>query len=187
MDSMIIIIHVHCIYMYMYNLYPTHQIATFYKPHTKLPNYKCTPPHYMITVRYEFYSISENNIGLYNINCRSFGGGYQTCSRKFSNYHRCRFLSTPGVLSVLSRSWLHVHANSAPWRPLPIHIRGCGQFRTDILAHLIFKHILSCWFCNRRMCLKTCVYGMYTLLDILGREIHLYQSEILVLLGLYYY
>ena len=43
--------------------------------------------------------------------------------------------------------------------PLPICVRGCGQFRTAILAHLRFKRIVCCWFCNRRMRLKTRVYG----------------------------
>ena len=46
------------------------------------------------------------------------------------------------------------------WRSLPIHIRGCGQFCSDILVHLRFKCIVSSWFCNRHMCLKTRVYGI---------------------------
>ena len=54
-----------------------------------------------------------------------------------------------------SQSWLHVHANSTGlWRLLATRIRGCDQFRTDILAHLRFKRIVSCWFSNRCMCLK---------------------------------
>ena len=28
--------------------------------------------------------------------------------------------------------------------PLPIHIRGYGQFCTDVLVHVRFKHIVSC-------------------------------------------
>ena len=45
---------------------------------------------------------------------------------------------------------------------LSIHIRGCGQFCTDILAHLRFKCIISRWFWNR--CMKkpastVCVHG----------------------------
>ena len=28
-----------------------------------------------------------------------------------------------------------------------------------ILAHLIFKCMISCWFCNRHMHLKTCIYS----------------------------
>ena len=55
-----------------------------------------------------------------------------------------------------------MHTNSAHrWQSLPIHIRGCGQFHTDILAYLKFKLILSCWFCNKRMHLKTRVYSMW--------------------------
>ena len=51
--------------------------------------------------------------------------------------------------------WLHVHANSTrSWRPLPNHVCGCGKFRTDIIVHLRFKHIISCWFFNRCMHLK---------------------------------
>ena len=46
-------------------------------------------------------------------------------------------------------------------RPLPICIHGCGQFRTDILAHLSFKRTLSCRFCNRHMHLKTHVYSTH--------------------------
>ena len=42
----------------------------------------------------------------------------------------------------------------------PVYV-GCGQFCTGIIAHLRFKCIVSCWFCNRRMHLKTCVYGMW--------------------------
>ena len=55
-----------------------------------------------------------------------------------------------------SRCWLRVHS-------LPIRIRGCDQFRTAILAHLRFKRIVSCWFCNRRMRLKTRVYGTHSM------------------------
>ena len=50
---------------------------------------------------------------------------------------------------------LHVVDNPYP----PVYV-GSGKFRTDILAHLRFKRILSCWFCNRCMRLKTRIYGM---------------------------
>ena len=60
-----------------------------------------------------------------------------------------------------SQSWLHVHMNyTGLWRPLPTRVCGCGQFRTGILVHLRFKHIVSCWFSNRRMRLKIHVYGI---------------------------
>ena len=39
---------------------------------------------------------------------------------------------------------------------------GFGQFCANILAHLIFKYIVSCWFCNRRRHLKIPVYGSLT-------------------------
>ena len=38
---------------------------------------------------------------------------------------------------------------------------GCGHFCTDILAYLRLKCIVSSLFCDRRMHLKTCVYGMF--------------------------
>ena len=61
------------------------------------------------------------------------------------------------ICRELSRFWFHIHANSVcRWRLLLICICGYGQFYTDILR---FNRILSCWFCNKCMRLKTCVYS----------------------------
>ena len=51
-----------------------------------------------------------------------------------------------------------------------ITVHGCGQFRTGSLAHLRFKHILSCRFCNMCLRLKTRVYCMY------NAHVHLYVA-----------
>ena len=61
---------------------------------------------------------------------------------------------------------------------LPTHIHGCGQFCTNILAYLRFKHIISCWFCNRHMHLKTCIYGILLLLFFLPVSISSFTCTI---------
>ena len=37
---------------------------------------------------------------------------------------------------------------------------GCGQFCIDLLVHLGFKRMVSCYFCNKRMHLKTRTYSI---------------------------
>ena len=42
-----------------------------------------------------------------------------------------------------------------------VNLCGRGQFAIDLLAHLGFKRMVSCSFRDKRMCLKTCAYGMF--------------------------
>ena len=67
------------------------------------------------------------------------------------------------VCSDSSRLWLHVHANCSSLTTLThAYTWVWSIFCTNILVHLIFKRIgiVSCQLCNKRMRLKTCVYGI---------------------------
>ena len=47
-----------------------------------------------------------------------------------------------------------------------VNLCGRGQFAIDLLAHLGFKRMVSCSFCDKRMRLKTRAYGTLPLLFI---------------------
>ena len=63
-------------------------------------------------------------------------------------------LATCTVHVAISRAHdLHqVHTSAA-------NLSGCGQFGNDLQAHLRFKRMVSCRFCNKHMRLKTRAYG----------------------------
>ena len=52
------------------------------------------------------------------------------------------WLTVLSFLEVVSMCTRILHVVDDPY---PLTYMGCGQFHTDILAHVGFKHILSCW------------------------------------------
>ena len=59
-----------------------------------------------------------------------------------------------------SWSWHHVHTQSSTIFTHPYNMWVC-QLCTDNLEHPRFKRIVSCWFCNWCMRLKTLVYSIF--------------------------
>ena len=127
---------------------------------------------YRETIRMQCFPPTHTNVGddLYQICSKSQVDGaclhcmaaYSYTVASFAVLHtiKHKLLSSFWLpfCSEHSRLWHRAYTRSVVYqRSLLIHMRGCDQSCTDILVHLRFKRIVSCWSCMR---LKTLVYDI---------------------------